>query len=63
MAIRGHKPWNKIITSPLSRCAEFAHTLAQDLNIPIRQETNFMEIALGTWEGKSTQQLVLQNKN
>ena len=54
--------WQYIVTSPLSRCAAFATELAQRLNIPLQSQASFMEIAFGDWEGKSAQQLELENK-
>lgn len=61
-AVAGHEPWQQIVTSPLSRCAEFANELGQRLTIPVQSQADFMEIAFGDWEGKSAQQLEIENK-
>lgn len=61
-AVADDAPWQNIITSPLSRCADFAHELAQQLTIPVKEQADFMEIAFGLWEGKSAQQLEDENK-
>ena len=61
-AVAEHKPWQQIVTSPLSRCADFANELAQRLDIPLQSQADFMEIAFGDWEGQSAQQLEIENK-
>lgn len=61
-AVQGHSDWHTIISSPLSRCADFATELAEQLSIPLQKQTDFMEMAFGAWEGKSAQQLEAENK-
>lgn len=43
--------WNHIITSPLSRCAKFAHALHQRHATPVKQDERIREIHFGDWEG------------
>ncbi|MGC9456868.1 MAG: histidine phosphatase family protein [Halothiobacillaceae bacterium] len=43
--------WDLIVTSPLSRCADFAGELAMQRGIPLRQMACFREIGFGHWEG------------
>lgn len=58
-AVGDHAPWQQIITSPLLRCREFAHELAQRHQLPVRDEPRFKEIGFGEWEGKSADELRL----
>lgn len=44
-------PWDTIVTSPLSRCAAFAQSLAQRLSIPLQVDERLKEIHFGDWEG------------
>lgn len=53
-----HKPWTRIITSPLSRCQAFADKLGSQLNIPVDINPQFREISFGIWEGLSIKELM-----
>ena len=53
-----HRPWTRIVTSPLSRCHAFANELAQRLNIPVNIDAEFREISFGIWEGLSIKELM-----
>ncbi len=46
-------PWQQIISSPLSRCAEFARELSQQRNLPLSLQPGFKEIGFGQWEGRT----------
>ena len=50
-------PWDRIITSPLRRCAEFSAELAERHGLPLEIEPRLAELAFGAWEGKSYQEL------
>ena len=52
-----HKPWQHIVTSPLSRCQAFATELAKKHALPLSVEPRFMEVKFGVWEGKTADQL------
>jgi len=52
-AVGDHRPWDRIITSPLLRCSEFAKELAQRHQLPLQTEPRYMEIGFGEWEGKT----------
>ncbi|WP_455366951.1 histidine phosphatase family protein [Kaarinaea lacus] len=56
-AVAGQKPWHVIVSSPLSRCSEFARELAQQLDIPLEFEERIMEIRWGNWEGSKPAEL------
>jgi len=50
--------WQHVITSPLKRCAEFAHELAQTHQLPLHHNENLKEISFGEWEGKTADELL-----
>ncbi|HEB62852.1 MAG TPA: histidine phosphatase family protein [Gammaproteobacteria bacterium] len=43
--------WDHIISSPLKRCADFAHELARQHSIALTVDRRFQEIHFGQWEG------------
>lgn len=45
--------WQKIISSPLSRCMNFAKDLAAKQQLPLIIEPKFKELHFGDWEGRS----------
>ncbi len=50
-AVGEHRPWRKIISSPLLRCAEFAAELSNRHDIPLEHAADLREIGFGQWEG------------
>lgn len=46
-------PWQSIITSPLKRCADFAHEIAAELGLSPTIESDLREMSFGDWEGVS----------
>ncbi len=52
-AVSDHCPWDTIISSPLSRCAEFATEISERYQRILKLEPNFKEIGFGDWEGKT----------
>lgn len=52
-AVDGAPPWDRIIASPLRRCAEFAGELAQRHQLPMEIEPGLRELAFGDWEGRA----------
>lgn len=50
--------WQQIITSPLTRCADFAHALGQRYSIPVTQDARLQEIHFGEWEDQSAAELM-----
>ena len=57
-AVAEHAPWDQIISSPLSRCVDFARELSQRHDIPLAVDGRLMEIGFGDWEGKSAADLM-----
>jgi len=60
-AVAEHRPWDAIITSPLTRCRAFAEELAQRHTLPLRSDERLKEIAFGEWEGKTAEQIQAAN--
>jgi alpha-ribazole phosphatase len=50
--------WNRIISSPLRRCADFAFELAQRLALPCTQDPDWREMHFGEWEGLTAEELL-----
>lgn len=51
-------PWDRIVSSPLQRCARFAEELAERLSLPLSLEPGLQELHFGDWEGHSAAQLM-----
>ncbi|AVI85979.1 MULTISPECIES: alpha-ribazole phosphatase family protein [Pseudomonas syringae group] len=51
-------PWDRIVSSPLQRCARFSEELAQRLSLPLQLEPGLQELHFGDWEGHSPAQLM-----
>ena len=51
-------PWDRIVSSPLQRCARFAEELASKLSLPLQLEAGIQELHFGDWEGIGTAQLM-----
>ena len=46
-------PWDRLVSSPLQRCARFAAELGEQLNLPVHLEKDLQELHFGAWEGQS----------
>lgn len=57
-AMRGAGPWDRIISSPLQRCARFAEELADTHAVPLALEPDLQELHFGAWEGRSAAELM-----
>ena len=51
-AVVGQGPWDRLISSPLQRCALFADEVAQRCNKPLSVMDGFREVDFGDWEGR-----------
>lgn len=51
-------PWARIVSSPLQRCARFAESLAERLQLPLALEPGLQELHFGDWEGRSAAQIM-----
>jgi alpha-ribazole phosphatase len=52
-AVAGDNPWQKIISSPLSRCLEFSRLLVDEAGLELEVLDDLREIHFGDWEGRS----------
>jgi alpha-ribazole phosphatase/probable phosphoglycerate mutase len=56
-AVGSARPWQTIVSSPLSRCRAFAQALAGEMAVPLVLEERLKEVAFGEWEGKTPAEL------
>ena len=52
------RQWDRIIASPLIRCADFARALSQHLDLPLSLDPRLVELDFGAWEGRSAVELM-----
>jgi len=45
--------WQRIVSSPLQRCAAFAQVLAEHCQLPMQTDPRWRELSFGDWEGRS----------
>ena len=57
-AVKGQGPWDRIVSSPLQRCALFARELSAQLDLPVSFDKNLQELHFGAWEGQSAAALM-----
>jgi len=55
--------WDRIISSPLQRCANFAQTLGQQHSLPVQLDARFKEMHFGRWEGRTASELMATDEN
>lgn len=51
-------PWDRLISSPLQRCARFADVLGAQLGLPVHLDKDLQELHFGVWEGQSAAALM-----
>lgn len=56
-AVGADCPWSHIVTSPLSRCRDFARALGERHAIPVTEDGRLQEQGFGVWEGRSPDEL------
>lgn len=52
-------PWDRIVSSPLRRCAAFAAELAEQRDLPMELELDLRELDFGQWEGRTAAELMV----
>lgn len=57
-AVADAGPWDRLISSPLQRCARFAEELAARRGLPLELEAGLQELHFGDWEGRSAAELM-----
>jgi alpha-ribazole phosphatase len=51
-------PWDRLVSSPLQRCARFAEELGARLAVPVQLDKDLQELHFGAWEGQSAAELM-----
>ncbi|MCP1500542.1 alpha-ribazole phosphatase [Pseudomonas migulae] len=51
-------PWDRLVSSPLQRCARFAEELGVKLGLPVQLDKDLQELHFGAWEGQSAAALM-----
>jgi alpha-ribazole phosphatase len=62
-AVAKNPPWQHIVSSPLKRCLDFSRELAAELQIPCSIDERVKEIGFGSWEGKTPEQILAEDKD
>lgn len=57
-AVQARGPWDRLVSSPLQRCARFAEELGARLDLPVSLEPDLQELHFGAWEGQSAAKLM-----
>lgn len=57
-AVVGRGPWDRLVSSPLQRCARFAEELGAQLAVPVQLDSDLQELHFGAWEGQSAAALM-----
>jgi len=58
-AMAGAGPWDRLVSSPLQRCARFAEELAHQHGLPLTLEPDLQELHFGEWEGRTAAELMV----
>jgi alpha-ribazole phosphatase len=61
--VENNPQWDRIVASPLARCAAFAQTLAERRAIPFALDERIQEMHFGAWEGQSASELMMTDAN
>jgi alpha-ribazole phosphatase/probable phosphoglycerate mutase len=56
-AVGRDRPWDLIVSSPLSRCLAFAEDLSQSSGLPLEIDDRLKEIGFGEWQGKTREEI------
>lgn len=57
-AVADCSDWQHIVSSPLSRCLDFAQQLSKKLKIGYSVDDRLKEIGFGTWEGLTPDEII-----
>ena len=57
-AVGAHRPWDAIVSSPLSRCRAFAEELSARHGLPLAVDERWKELGFGAWEGHTAAELL-----
>ncbi|MBK9132357.1 MAG: alpha-ribazole phosphatase family protein [Gammaproteobacteria bacterium] len=53
--------WQRIYSSPLVRCADFARRLGERLAVPVHEDARLQELGYGVWEGLTPEEIRRQD--
>jgi alpha-ribazole phosphatase/probable phosphoglycerate mutase len=56
-AVGDQAPWDAVVSSRLSRCADFARELSARHRLSLQIDARLMELGFGAWEGHSAAEL------
>jgi alpha-ribazole phosphatase len=59
-AVEGGR-WDRIVSSPLRRCHEFAAALAEHRGLPLADDARLRELHFGQWEGLAVAELMISS--
>ncbi|NKQ11477.1 alpha-ribazole phosphatase family protein [Pseudomonas sp. SST3] len=62
-AVADKGPWQRIVSSPLRRCAGFAAELAEQQQLPLELEPDLRELDFGDWEGRTAAELMIEHSD
>lgn len=62
-AVADKGPWQRIVGSPLRRCASFAAELAERQQLPLELEPDLRELDFGDWEGRTAAELMIEHSD
>lgn len=62
-AVTGRNEWQRIVSSDLCRCADFAHKLGAERDLEVELNPGFREVGFGEWEGKSAEELLMEEND
>lgn len=51
-------PYDIVLTSPLVRCADFAHAFARHRRLPLAIDSRWRELDFGAWEGRTANEIL-----
>ncbi len=60
-AVGDARPWDRVVTSPLSRCAHFAAKVGDSASAPVDLEPRLRELGFGAWEGRVPEELYAED--
>ena len=61
-AVGDQAPWSRVISSPMQRCHAFAQAMEQRYQLPIEVDRRFREVGLGSWEGRTPDDVIERNE-
>lgn len=56
-SVAGLDGWQRVVSSPMLRCADFATWLARERSLPLAVEPDLREVGFGSWEGVARKEL------